>query len=79
MKFLDEILPLLIGIGLAIILFLGFLTAIKKALNAPAPQRDTIDSEMRIKEQQWKMDDIRQRQKQLMRDQKQKIRDMQRF
>jgi hypothetical protein len=33
---------------------------------------------MQIKEQQWLMDDIRQRQKQLLRDQKQKIRDMRR-
>jgi len=73
----DEIFPFLIAIIVAVVLFFGFITIVKKSLNAPT-REDAIDSRMELKEQQWRMDDIRRRQKQLLRDQKQKIRDMQR-
>ncbi len=73
----DEILPIVIAIIVAIILFFGIITAIQKSWKSP-PRRNTIDSRMQLKEQGRLMDDVRRRQKQLLRDQKQKIRDMQR-
>jgi len=74
---IDDILPVVVAIAVAAVLFLAIITAIKQTMK-PAPKRDTIDSRMQIKEQQWRMDDIRRRQKQLLRDQKQKIRDLRR-
>jgi len=74
---LDEILPYVVAFVVAVVLFFGFITTIQKSLKPPS-RKDAIDSKMQIKEQQWLMDDIRQRQKQLLRDQKQKIRDMRR-
>ena len=74
---MDEILPFIIAIIVAVILFFGVITAIQKAWKSP-PKRNTIDSRMQLKEQSRLMDDVRQRQKQLIRDQKQRMRDMQR-
>jgi len=73
----DEIFPFIVAIFIAIVLFFGFITVVKKSLKSP-PKKNTIDSTIRIKEQKWRMDDVRQRQKQLMRDQRQKLRDAQR-
>jgi len=73
----DEIFPYIVAIFVAIVLFFGFVTTVKKSLR-PLPKKDTIDSTMRIKEQKRRIDDVRRRQKQLMRDQKQRLRDSQR-
>jgi len=77
MKSFEEIVPLIFALIVAIALFLGVVTSIKKSLKGPA-KRDTIDSSITQKEQQRRMDDVRRRQKQLMRDQRQKIRNLQR-
>ena len=77
MKGSEEIVPLIVAILVAIVLFLGVVTAIKKSFKAPS-RHDTIDSAFELKEQQRRMADIQRRQKQLMRDQRQKIRDLQR-
>jgi hypothetical protein len=78
MKGFEEVLPFIAALLVAIVLFLGLLTTIKKSLKPPE-QRDTIDSTLELKEQRRRMDDIKKRQEQLMRDQRQKIRDLQRF
>ncbi len=77
MKGFEEILPLLIAVLVAAVLFLGFITTVKKSLKVP-DQRNTVDSSSQLKEQQRRMDDIQRRQKELMRDQRQRMRDMQR-
>jgi len=74
---IDEILPFLIALVALIIISYGIITTIKKSFK-PLPRQNVIDSRMKLKEQQWHMDDVRRRQKQLLRDQKQKIRDLQR-
>lgn len=73
----EEIFPYVIAIFVAIVLFFGFITTIKKSMKQPA-RKNIIDSKMDLKEQRWLMDDVRRRQKQLLRDQKQKIRDLKR-
>ncbi|MBN1870761.1 MAG: hypothetical protein JW847_09330 [Candidatus Omnitrophica bacterium] len=78
MKGFEETLPLIAALLAAIVLFLGVITAIKKSLTPPS-RNDTIDSTLLLKEQKRRMDDIQSRQKQFMRDQRQKIRDMQRL
>ncbi|HQP10392.1 MAG TPA: hypothetical protein PKV41_03300 [Candidatus Omnitrophota bacterium] len=78
MKGFEEILPFVVAVILAIALILGLMTSIKKSLNPPA-STDSIDSSFQLREQQRRMDDIQERQKQFMRDQQQRIRDLQRF
>jgi len=77
MKNFEEILPLILAVIIAVFLFLGVIKAITKSLKPPS-RHNTIDTTMDLKEQKWRMDEIRRNQKQLLRDQKQKIRDMQR-
>ncbi|MCK5260256.1 MAG: hypothetical protein KAJ70_04270 [Candidatus Omnitrophica bacterium] len=77
MKGLEEITPLVVAVLVAIVLFIGIVTAITKSMGS-SPKQDTIDSALQIKEQKRRMEDIQRRQKQLMRDQRQKIRDLQR-
>lgn len=77
MKGFEEALPLIVALLVAVVLFIGFVTAVKKSLKFSG-QRDTIDSSLQLKEQKRRMADIQRRQKELMRDQKQRIRDMQR-
>jgi len=74
----DEIFPFIVAAFVATALFFMLISTISKSLKAPI-SHDPIDSSMELREQQRRMDDIRQRQKQLMRDQKQKIRDLQRL
>jgi len=74
---MEEILPFIITIMIALVLFFGIFKTIMNSFK-PQPRHDKIDSHMERKEQKWLMRDVRQRQKQLLRDQKQKIRDMQR-
>ena len=78
MKNFEEILPLITGIVVAIALFLGIVTAIKKSLKNPI-KRDTIDSTMQLKEQDRRIEDVKRRQKELMESQRQRIRDLQRL
>lgn len=73
----DEIFPFIIAIIVAIVLFFGFITTIKKSMKPPT-RKDAIDSRMNLKEQKWLMKDVRRRQKELLRNQKQKMRDLQR-
>ena len=77
MKNFEEIVPLIVAVLIAIVLFLGIITTIKKSLKSPSGH-DTIDSTLQLREQKRRMEDIQRRQKQLMRDQRQKIRDLQR-
>jgi hypothetical protein len=77
MNWFEEILPFIVAILIAIALVLGLFTSIRKSLN-PSTPTDTIDSSSQLREQQRRMDDIEDRQKQLMRDQQQRIRDLQR-
>jgi hypothetical protein len=77
MKGFEEIVPLIVAILVAIALFLGVVTSIKKSLKPPV-RRDAIDSTLELKEQKRLVGDVQRRQKQLMRDQRQKIRDLQR-
>ena len=77
MKGLEEIVPLIVALFVAVVLFLGIVTAIKKSLKPPSRQ-DNIDSTLQLKEQKRRAQDITRRQKQLIRDQQQKIRDLRR-
>ena len=78
MDVLEESLPFIAAILVAIALLFGLTTAITKFLKPPQ-QELNIDSSIQIKEQKRRMEDIRRRQEELMRNQKQRIRDMQRF
>ena len=77
MKGFAEIVPLIVALLVAVVLFIGIITTIKKSLKPPS-RRNTIDSTLQLKEQKRRVTDIQRRQKQLMRDQRQKIRDLQR-
>ena len=77
MKGFAEIVPLIVAFLVALILFFGLITTIKKSLKPP-PKSNTLDSSLQLKEQKRRMEDIQRRQKQLMRDQRQKVRDLQR-
>jgi len=77
MKGFEDIFPLIAAIIVAAILFLGVTTVVKKVLKSSV-KRDTIDSTLTLKEQDRRVEDIKRRQKRLMQDQKQKMRDMQR-
>ena len=77
MKGFEEILPLIVALLVAALLFLGFITVVKKALKTDPP-KSTIDSSSQLREQKKRAEDIQRRQKQLMEDQRQRIRDMQR-
>ncbi len=77
MRDVEEILPLVFGILVAIALFFGMITAVKKSLTVPVGDKD-VNATIRLKEQGYRMDDVRRNQKELMRNQKQKIRDLQR-
>jgi len=74
---MDDIIPFIIAIVFACVLFFVVTTAIGKAWKSPK-NSFPIDSSIQIKEQRRLMNDVRRRQKQLLRDQKQKLRDMQR-
>lgn len=75
---MEEILPLVLAVFVAVVLFFGFVTAVKKTMKTSPPQGVT-EHELMLKDQKQLMEDIRRRQKDLIRDQKQKIRDAQRF
>lgn len=77
MNDIEEIFPLIFGIIVAIALFMGVVSAIKKSFRE-RPKEATIDSQLMLREQKRHMEDIQDRHKQLMRDQEQRIRDMQR-
>ena len=58
-----------------VLLFQGFITLIKKSLHSnQKPQPALTDTA--AQEQKWKMKEIKDRQKRLMEDQKQRIRDL---
>ena len=73
----DGIILFLVISIVAVALFLGVTTAIKKSFNSN-PNPTTIDSSDHLDRQSIKMDEVRAQQKRLMQDQKQKIRDLQR-
>jgi sensor histidine kinase regulating citrate/malate metabolism len=77
MKSFEEIVPLAVAIIVAIVLFFGFISAVKKSLQS-RDRNETIDSAMFLKEQKWQIEDVQKRQKELMQAQRQKIRDLKR-
>ena len=73
----DGIIIFIVTVVVASLLFFGVTTAIRKSFKV-TPEIDSIDSSSLRREQKAKMDDVRQMQKRLMQDQKQRIRDLQR-
>jgi hypothetical protein len=78
MKNFEEILPLIFGISIAVLLFWGVITGIKKIMSVP-DQRGTIHVNEELKSQKRRMEEIQRMQKQHMEDQKQRIKDLQRL
>ena len=77
MKSFEEILPLIVAVVVAIVLFIGIVTSIMKSMKT-GPKQNKIDSTLQLKEQQRRMKDVQRRQKELMENQRQRIRDLQR-
>ncbi|VAX36367.1 hypothetical protein MNBD_UNCLBAC01-1013 [hydrothermal vent metagenome] len=77
MKDSSNYVPLLVGFFLAGAIFIGVITTIKKSFQTK-PQINSANTIAIEKKQKQHMNDIRQRQKELMRQQKQKIRDARR-
>lgn len=75
MKDSSGILFVVIGL-VALALFWGLLTGLKKSFSFSKPQ--TVDSTQTLQEQRQRSQDIVERQKRLMEDQRQRLRDMQR-
>jgi hypothetical protein len=74
----DFIILIVVGVVISILLFGGIITAIQKSFHSPKPQTQTIDKDAAERAQRKKMEEVRQRQEDLMRAQKQRARDMQR-
>ena len=78
MKNFEDILPLIFGIVVAVLLFWGVVTGIKKIMNTH-DERGTIHMNEELKSQKRRMEEIQRIQKQHMEDQKQRIKDLQRL
>ena len=78
MKEYEEIVPLIIGIGVAIFLFWAITIGIKKFINMPN-KYDSINVDSDLRMQKERIKNVQQLQKQYMQDQKQRIRDLQRL
>ena len=78
MKNFEEILPLIFGIVVAVLLFWGVVTGVKKIMNTH-DERGTIHMNEELKSQKRRMEEIQRIQKQHMEDQKQRIKDLQRL
>ncbi|MBI5150886.1 MAG: hypothetical protein HZA28_08990 [Candidatus Omnitrophica bacterium] len=75
MKDSENFFVFIAGAAVALLLFFGIVTAIKKSFSLPGPER--IDSSQMVDEQKRHSQDIMDRQKRSMEDQKQRIRDLQ--
>ena len=75
-KNFEGIIILIIGVVAACVLFFGLITAVKKSFSVAEPEK--IDSSQSLQEQQQRSKDIMDKQKRLMEDQRQRLRDMQR-
>lgn len=72
---IDAVLLLIVGIIVAVSLFLGVITAVKKSFKvSPSPKR--IDSSEIIRDQKRRMEDINRQQESLTRERQQKLRDL---
>ena len=78
MRDFEEIIPIVFAIAVAIALFFGLIHGLKKVMNLPAKQ-GTINSRDDLKAQKRRMEDIQRRQRQLMDDQRQRIKDLRRL
>ena len=77
MKDFEEIVPLIFAIAIAIVLFWGLTFGIKHVMTIP-DQGETINMDATIKLQKQRTEEIQRRQKQLMENQKQRIKDLRR-
>ena len=76
MKHSELLLIFIVGFILACVLFSGFMTAVQKSFKkAPKPQTAFTVKDRR--ELDWEMDEIQERHRQMVEDQKQRIKDMQ--
>ena len=77
MKSFEELLPLIVALVIAIVLLIGFLTAVTKSMGV-SDQMETIDLTLPFEAQEKRVDDVQRLQKEHMRNQKERIRDLQR-
>jgi len=77
MKSFEEFMHLILGILITIALCWGMIAGIKKFLNIP-DKKETIYINDDLRKQKRRAEEIRRQQKQLMENQKQRLRDMQR-
>ncbi len=75
MKDSEGIIFYVIGAVVAALLVWGLITAVKKSFSIPAPE--TVDSTKSLQEQRERSQDTLDKQKRLMEDQRQRLRDMQ--
>ena len=75
MKDSEGILIFVIGAVVACLLAWGLVTAVKRSFSAHKPQK--IDSSQTLQEQRQRSKDIMDKQKRLMEDQRQRLRDLQ--
>ena len=74
----DGFILFVVGSIIAVALFFGVVTGIKKAFK-PQPQAQTVDSSELQRQQRQRAQDVNQQQKRLMEDYKQKSRDYRRL
>jgi len=77
MKELHTMIISALGLFLAFFLFFSIINLVKKSFRPPI-KMETIDPSLSRKKQQRKIDDIKRRQEDMMRQQKQRLRDMRR-
>ncbi len=78
MKDLDGIILFVVGSVLAVTLFWGVVTGLKKTFSMPKePKR--IDTTELMREQKRRSQEIKEKQREFMRDQQQKMRDYRKF
>ena len=75
MKDFEGIIIFVLGVVVACLLFWGLVVTVKKSFSVHKPQK--IDSSQSVQEQRQRSQDILDRQKRLMEDQRQRLRDMQ--
>lgn len=78
MKDSEGVILFIVGLIAACAIFWGVITAIRKSFSMHKPDVSATDTSEIISEQRRRMQDIEDRQKRLMEDQKQRMRDLQR-
>ena len=76
MKDSENFFIFIVGAAVALLLFLGIITAVRKSFSLPKPEK--VDSSRMVDEQKQHSREIMDQQKRSMEDQKQRIRDLQR-